>query len=225
MVQRVCWFLFSWSWKTSSLTEYLDPCQTVMNKNDSLGLGKGGNNFSNILVTSLPHGGMQISGEPDQFVTNLYPLSMKQIGILKVMLAVGITHTKAHTCPKGYRPGSSWKQKHAGTYIYHLLYSLVKMELFLIKYIYIFLVCALFICTCSFMNKWTTYNNYAHIYNFNPQKPQTRSRRSKKYSKIHENQPLEISLTVFFFFPLSDHNHQVDYFCLLWCMLGMFVLP
>ena len=27
-----------------------------------------------------------------------------------------------------------------------------------------------------------------------------------------------------FVFPLSDHNHYVDYFCRLWCVLGMFVL-
>ena len=31
-------------------------------------------------------------------------------------------------------------------------------------------------------------------------------------------------VVVVFFFPLSDHN-QVDYFCRLWCVLGMFVLP
>ena len=26
-------------------------------------------------------------------------------------------------------------------------------------------------------------------------------------------------------FPLSDHNHQVEYLCRLWCVLGKFVLP
>ena len=28
-----------------------------------------------------------------------------------------------------------------------------------------------------------------------------------------------------FVFPLNDHNHQIDYFRRLWCVLGVFVLP